>query len=105
MAIIHIESKEQFQKEVLESNVPVLVDFFATWCGPCKMIAPTLEEIAQEREDFKVCKIDVDQVQELAIAYQVMSIPTLMVFRDGKPGAPALGARPKQAILNLVDNG
>lgn len=105
MAIIHIESKAQFQKEVLESKVPVLVDFFATWCGPCKMIAPILEEIASEREDFKVCKLDVDQVQELAAEYQVMSIPTLMVFRDGKPGAPALGARPKQAILALVDNG
>jgi thioredoxin 1 len=105
MAIIHIENEEQFRKEVLESKIPVLVDFFATWCGPCKMIAPTLEEIAQEREDFKICKIDVDQVQPLAIAYQVMSIPTLMVFRDGKPGAPALGARPKQAILNMIDNG
>jgi thioredoxin 1 len=104
MAIIHIENEEQFRKEVLESKIPVLVDFFATWCGPCKMIAPTLEEIAQEREDFKICKIDVDQVQPLAIAYQVMSIPTLMVFRDGKPGAPALGARPKQAILNMIDN-
>ena len=105
MAIIHIENEEQFRKEVLESKIPVLVDFFATWCGPCKMIAPILEEIAQEREDFKICKIDVDQVQPLAIAYQVMSIPTLMVFRDGKPGAPALGARPKQAILNMIDNG
>ena len=104
MAIIHIENEEQFRKEVLESKIPVLVDFFATWCGPCKMIAPTLEEIAQEREDFKICKIDVDQVQPLAIAYQVMSIPTLMVFRDGKHGAPALGARPKQAILNMIDN-
>ena len=103
MAIIHIENQQQFQQEVLESKVPVLVDFFATWCGPCKMIAPILEEIAEEREDFKIAKIDVDQVQALAIEYQVMSIPTLMVFREGKPGAPALGARPKQAILNMID--
>ena len=103
MAIIHIENQQQFQQEVLESKEPVLVDFFATWCGPCKMIAPILEEIAEEREDFKIAKIDVDQVQALAIEYQVMSIPTLMVFRDGKPGAPALGARPKQAILNMID--
>lgn len=103
MAIIHIESKEQFVNEVLHSDKPVLVDFFATWCGPCKMIAPVLEEVAREREDVKVVKIDVDQVQELAIEYQVMSIPTLIVFRDGKPGAPALGARPKQAILSQID--
>ena len=103
MAIIHIENQQQFQQEVLESKVPVLVDFFATWCGPCKMIAPILEEIAEEREDFKIAKIDVDQVQALAIEYQVMSIPTLMVFREGKPGAPALGARPKQAIIDMVD--
>ena len=103
MAIVYIENREQFQKEVLESKVPVLVDFFATWCGPCKMIAPILEEIAEEREDFKIVKIDVDQVQALAAQYQIMSIPTLMVFRDGKPGAPVLGARPKQAIIDLVD--
>lgn len=105
MAIIHIENKEQFQKEVLQSKIPVLVDFFATWCNPCRMIGPILEDIASEREDFKVCKIDVDQARELAAEYQVMSIPTLMVFRDGKAGAPALGARPKQAIIDLVENG
>ncbi len=104
MAIIHIENKEQFEKEVLQSKAPVLVDFFATWCGPCKMLAPVLDEIAAEREDFKICKIDVDQVQELAIAYQVMSIPTLIVFKDGKPGAPSLGAKPKQAVIDLVEN-
>ena len=103
MAIIHVENQQQFENEVLRSDKPVLVDFFATWCGPCKMIAPVLEEIAEEREDIKVVKIDVDQAQELAIAYQVMSIPTLIVFRDGKPGAPALGARPKQAILAQID--
>ena len=103
MDIIHIESVEQFENEVLKSQIPVLVDFFATWCGPCKMIAPTLEEIAAEREDVKIVKIDVDQVQELAIRYQVMSIPTLILFKDGNPGAPALGARPKQAILAQID--
>lgn len=103
MAIIHVENEAQFQKEVLESKIPVLVDFFATWCGPCKMLAPILEEIAGEREDFKIVKIDVDQAQPLAMAYQIMSIPTLIVFKDGKPGDPALGARPKQAIIDMVD--
>lgn len=104
MAIIHVETVEQFETEVLKSDRPVLVDFFATWCGPCKMIAPVLEEIAAERDDFTICKIDVDQARELAIQYQIMSIPTLMVFKDGKAGAPALGARPKQAIIDLVEN-
>jgi thioredoxin 1 len=104
MAIIHIENKAQFEKEVLHSDIPVLVDFFASWCGPCRMVAPMLDDIAQEREDFKICKIDVDQAQELAAEYQVMSIPTLMVFKNGQAGAPALGARPKQAIIDLVEN-
>ena len=103
MAIIHVENKEQFVQQVLQSDKPVLVDFFATWCGPCKMIAPILEEVDQEREDVKIVKIDVDQAQELAMEYKVMSIPTLILFKDGKPGAPALGARPKQAILAQID--
>ncbi len=104
MAIIHIENAQQFQNEVLESKVPVLVDFFATWCGPCRMVAPVLDQIAEEREDFKICKIDVDQNQDLAARYQIMSIPTLIVFKDGEPGAPSLGAKPKQAIIDLVEN-
>ena len=104
MAIIHIENEQQFQNEVLESKIPVLVDFFATWCGPCKMIAPTLEEIASEREDFKIVKIDVDQLPALAAQYRIMSIPTLIVFKDGQPGTPTLGARPKQAIIAQVEN-
>ena len=103
MAIIHVENKEQFVQQVLQSDKPVLVDFFATWCGPCKMIAPILEEVDQEREDVKIVKIDVDHAQELAMEYKVMSIPTLILFKDGKPGAPALGARPKQAILAQID--
>lgn len=103
MAILHIENASQFEKEVLQSQKPVLVDFFATWCGPCRMVAPILDEIAQEREDFKIVKVDVDQAQELAARYQIMSIPTLIVFKNGVPGAPTLGARPKQAIIDLVE--
>lgn len=104
MAIIHIENKEQFEKEVLQSSIPVLVDFFATWCGPCRMVGPILDELAEEREDFKICKIDVDQAQDLAAQYRIMSIPTMIVFKDGKAGTPSLGAKPKQAIIDLVEN-
>lgn len=104
MAIIHIENKEQFEKEVLQSSIPVLVDFFATWCGPCRMVGPILDELAEEREDFKICKIDVDQAQDLAAQYRIMSIPTMIVFKDGKAGSPSLGAKPKQAIIDLVEN-
>ena len=103
MAIIHIDNVQQFQQEVLNSDKPVLVDFFATWCGPCRMVAPILDEIAEEREDFKVVKIDVDHAQELAAQYQIMSIPTMIIFKNGRASAPSLGAKPKQAIIDLVE--
>ena len=101
MSVLHI-TKENFEGEVLNSDKPVLVDFFATWCGPCKMVAPTIDEIAQEREDIKVCKIDVDQEPELAIRYKVASIPTLMVFSGGDVVKQALGALPKKDILAML---
>ena len=101
MSVLHI-TNENFEAEVLNSDKPVLVDFFATWCGPCKMIAPTIEEVAEEREDVKVCKIDVDQAQELAIRYKVASIPTLMVFSGGDVVKQALGAMPKKDILAML---
>lgn len=101
MSVLHI-TNDNFEAEVLNSDKPVLVDFFATWCGPCKMIAPTIEEVAQERDDVKVCKIDVDQAQELAIRYKVASIPTLMVFSGGDVVKQALGAMPKKDILAML---
>ena len=101
MAIIHINN-ENFEQEVLNSEKPVLVDFFATWCGPCKMLSPILEQVAAERPDIKVCKIDVDQEQELAARYNVMSIPTLMVVKDGQIVNQAMGAMPKQALLDFL---
>ena len=101
MSVLHI-TKENFEAEVLKSDKPVLVDFFAAWCGPCKMIAPILEEIAAEREDIKVCKINVDEEPELAARYQVVSIPTLFVIENGEIKNQSLGARPKPQILEML---
>ena len=101
MPILHI-TKENFEAEVLESKVPVLLDFWATWCGPCRMIAPIVEEIAEERQDIKVGKIDVDEQMDLAIRFQITSIPTLIVLQNGKVIATAIGMRPKEKILEML---
>lgn len=101
MSVLHI-TKETFQQEVLNSDKPVLLDFYADWCGPCKMIAPVLDEIAEEREDIKVCKVNVDKEPELASQYQVASIPTLLVIKDGQIVNQSLGAKPKAQILALL---
>lgn len=101
MSVLHI-TKDTFEQEVLQSDKPVLLDFFAVWCGPCKMIAPVLDEIAEEREDIKVCKINVDEEPELASRYQVMSIPTLFVIKNGEITNQAMGAMPKDKILSLL---
>ena len=101
MATVTITS-QNFDKEVLQSDKPVLLDFWAPWCGPCRMVGPILEEIAAERPDIKVGKVNVDEQTALASRFGVMSIPTLLVFRDGKPTAQSVGARPKQQILSLL---
>ena len=102
MSYINV-TKQNFEAEVLQSDKPVLVDFWASWCGPCRMVGPIIEEIAQEREDIKVVKINVDEEAELAAQFQIMSIPTLMVFQEGKIANQALGALPKHQILALLD--
>ena len=97
-------TEENFEEEVLNSQLPVLVDFWATWCGPCRMVAPIVAEIAEEQEgSLKVCKVDVDENPGLAAEYGVASIPTLMVFKNGVAVNTAVGARPKDAILELLN--
>lgn len=99
-----IISSAEFQSKVLDAEQPVLVDFFATWCGPCKMLAPTLDAVAAEVADrAKVYKVDVDQSPDVAAKYGVMSVPTLILFKDGQPARQMVGAQPKPALLSLFD--
>ena len=95
-------TNDTFEAEVLNSEKPVLVDFWAAWCGPCKMIAPEVEQVAESRDDIKVCKINIDEERELAIRYGVMSIPTLILFKEGKAVSTAIGFRRKDEILQLL---
>ena len=101
MSVINI-TKNNFQEEVLNSDKPVLLDFWASWCGPCRMVSPIVDEIADERSDIKVGKINVDEEPDLAGQFRVMSIPTLIVIKNGKVTNQAVGARPKEQILALL---
>lgn len=101
MAVITI-TKENFETEVLKSAQPVLLDFWAAWCGPCRMLSPIVDEVAEERTDVKVGKVNVDEQPDLAAEFGVMSIPTLLLFENGKLVRQAVGARPKSGVLELL---
>ncbi len=92
-----------FQAEVLEADTPVLVDFWAPWCGPCRMVAPVLEEIAGERDDIRIVKLNVDENQQTAANFDVLSIPTLILFRHGQVAKKVIGAMPKKRLLNEIE--
>lgn len=101
MSILDVTS-ENFEKEVLKSEKPVLVDFYADWCGPCKMLSPIVDEIAAENEDIKVCRINIDNEESLAVQYGIMSIPTLLVFKSGEVTNQTIGVVSKSEILEIV---
>lgn len=101
MSVVSI-NKNNFENEVLKSDKKVLLDFYADWCGPCRMVSPIVDEIANEHPEYKVVKINVDQEPELASSFQVMSIPSLFVVENGKVVNQAMGAKPKDEILNML---
>ena len=102
MAVINI-TLENFEAEVIKSEKTVLVDFWAPWCGPCRMLSPVVDEIGEERTDIKVGKVNVDEQEELAMRFGIMSIPTLIVFKKGEPVKKTMGVQPKAAILGLLE--
>lgn len=103
MAAINI-TKDNFQQEVINSDVPVLLDFWAEWCGPCRMVSPVIDELSGETQGkFKVGKVNVDNENDLAAQFGVMSIPTLVVIKDGKVSAKSVGVKSKEAILQMID--
>ena len=102
MSVLTI-TKDNFEQEVLKSDKKVLVDFWASWCGPCRMLSPVIDEIAKETDKVKVGKVNVDEESELATQFAVMSIPTLILFENGKPVKQMVGAQPKSAILSMIE--
>ena len=102
MALIHL-TDDNFEEEVLKSDKPVLVDFFATWCGPCQKQGPIVEELANEMSDVKVCKLDVDEAGTIAEKYSIMSIPTVIVFKNGEPSAKNVGLLGKDGLIDLIN--
>ncbi len=101
MEIIKVNS-QNFEEEVIKSEKPVLIDFYADWCGPCKMLSPIIDEIAEENSEIKVVKVNVDDSQDLAMKYQVMSIPTLVVIKNGEEVNRSVGLIDKSQVLNLI---
>ena len=99
---VTVLTRENFQREALESAKPVLIDFWASWCGPCRMLSPVIDEIAREHPEIKVCKVNVDEQGELASAFRVMSIPTVAVLREGKLVNRSVGVRPKEDLLAML---
>ena len=101
MSVINLKD-EMLENEVMNADKPVLIDFFATWCGPCRMLSTIVDEIAEEHSEFKICKVNVDEEPELAQKFGVVSIPTLVVIRDGKVTGQSVGAKPKEDILEML---
>lgn len=101
MAVIHL-TEANFEQEVIKSEIPVLVDFWAPWCGPCKMLSPVIDELAGEVSDIKICKVNTDEADTIALKYRVMSIPTLILFKNGEVAAASVGAKSKSEVMNFM---
>lgn len=103
MSVIEL-SKKNFHKEVMESDKPVLIDFWATWCGPCKRLSPVVDQISEEVEHVKICKVNIDDEMELAEQFHVMSIPTLVLMKDGAVAQSSVGVQPKNQIMKMLED-